>query len=443
MACLHAPTLVYNTLLVYTRRVHKTKYVPHSCARRAAEIDARCACLPPNHNIRFFLKGITSLQQLTGQEHDQIPRFLLRILVNLPLPGRESPSRLIRALRALLDFLLLAKLPIHSTTSIQRLQKACQRFHDNEDIFVDLGIRSNFRLPKLHALNHYPASIRYFGSLDNFDTQYTERLHIDMAKDAYCASNHKEEYPQKTSPCRTLTMTKYSSVRVVSLATLMDTALDHRAPMFDIAFRCFALEHLRPELIRRRGALEENAEWLTISFDRVSTYHRIKFRSIDYTQKTSTVDCILVWPRRFDRYKQVIPARFDTALVYVNDASRELSYLTDTRVAQVRVVFKLPNAAYNSLLGQLPEAERPGPFVAYVEWFSPFPTTSHPDHGMYHVKCSLADRGCSRLCSVINLIPRFPAGGIPDGWTSSNVLDKYNDFWFGEFTDDHQYRSLM
>ncbi|TFK95570.1 hypothetical protein BDV98DRAFT_641163 [Pterulicium gracile] len=370
--------------------------------------------------LPYLGEGITSLQQLTGQEHDQIPRFLLRILVNLPLPGRESPSRLIRALRALLDFLLLAKLPIHSTTSIQRLQKACQRFHDNEDIFVDLGIRSNFRLPKLHALNHYPASIRYLGSLDNFDTQYTERLHIDIAKDAYCASNHKEEYPQMTSPCRTLTMTKHSSVRVVSLATLMDTALDHRASMLDSEFQHFAIEHLHRELIRRRGAFEENVEWLTLSFDRVSTYHRIKFRSINhYTQKISTV----------------VPDRFDTALVHVNDASRELSYLTDTRVAQVRVVFKLPNAAYNSLLGQLPEAERPEPFVAYVEWFSPSPTTPHPDHGMYHVKCSLTDRGCSRLCSVIDPIPRFLAGGIPDDWISSNFLDKYTDFWFGEFTD--------
>ncbi|TFK98891.1 hypothetical protein BDV98DRAFT_584495 [Pterulicium gracile] len=330
----------------------------------AAEIDARCACLPPNHNIRLFLKGITS--------------FAFR--------------------------------------------KHASDFHDNKDIFDNLGIRSNFRLPKLHALNHCPASIRYLGSLDNFDTQYTERLHIDMAKDAYRASNHKDEYPQMTrylirqekmskhakyiewrqngsapvplidsswlSPClsprRTLTMTKHSSVRVVSLATLTDTALDHRASMLDSAFQRFAIEHLHPELIRRRGSFEENAEWLILSFDRVSTYHRIKFRSINnYTQKTSTVDSIHVQPRRLDRYKQVIPARFDTALFS-----------------------KLPNAAYNSLSGQLPEAERPGPFFAY-------------------------------------LIPRFPAGGIPDGWTSSNVLDKHTDFWFGELTNDHVFVTCL
>ncbi|TFK99241.1 hypothetical protein BDV98DRAFT_594929 [Pterulicium gracile] len=57
----------------------------------AAETDARCACLPPNRNIRLFLKGVTSLQQITGQEHDQISRSLLGILADLPLPGGESP----------------------------------------------------------------------------------------------------------------------------------------------------------------------------------------------------------------------------------------------------------------------------------------------------------------------------------------------------------------
>jgi hypothetical protein len=37
-----------------------------------SEIDARCRRLPPNHNIRLFTKGISSLSQVTGQEHDQM-----------------------------------------------------------------------------------------------------------------------------------------------------------------------------------------------------------------------------------------------------------------------------------------------------------------------------------------------------------------------------------
>ncbi|KAI0653229.1 hypothetical protein C8Q70DRAFT_1059466, partial [Cubamyces menziesii] len=91
------------------------------------EIDACCRRIPPNHNIRLFLKGITKLQWA---------------------------------------------------------------------IFVDLGIRLHFKLPKLHSLEHYILSILLFGTTNNYDTQYTERLHIDFAKDTYRASNHKDELPQ-------------------------------------------------------------------------------------------------------------------------------------------------------------------------------------------------------------------------------------------------------
>ena len=34
--------------------------------------------------------------------------------------------------------------------------------------------------------------------LDNYNTEYTERLHINLAKDAYCAMNHKDEFSQMT-----------------------------------------------------------------------------------------------------------------------------------------------------------------------------------------------------------------------------------------------------
>ena len=34
---------------------------------------------------------------------------------------------------------------------------------------------------------------------DNSNTEYTKCLHIDLAKDAYCLTNSKDEYPQVTS----------------------------------------------------------------------------------------------------------------------------------------------------------------------------------------------------------------------------------------------------
>lgn len=163
------------------------------------ELDARCRRLPPNHNIRLFLNGITKLQRVTGKEHNQMCRFLLALIIGLPLPDGMSPVRLVRAVCAMLDFLYLAQYPAHTTETLDLLKDALRRFHANKGIFVDLGIRLHFKLPKLHSLEHYILSILLFGTTDNYDTQYSERLHIDFAKDAYRATNHRDELPQMTT----------------------------------------------------------------------------------------------------------------------------------------------------------------------------------------------------------------------------------------------------
>lgn len=162
------------------------------------EIDARCRRMPLNNSLRHFAKGISHMSRVTGKEHQHISRILLGLIIGLPLPDGMSPSRLVRATRALLDFLYLAQYPTHTSETLDLLEEHLQAFHENKSIFIDLGIRTNFELPKLHSLDHYRRSIELFGTTDNYDTQYSERLHIDFAKDAYRASNKKEELLQMT-----------------------------------------------------------------------------------------------------------------------------------------------------------------------------------------------------------------------------------------------------
>jgi hypothetical protein len=162
------------------------------------EINARCRRLPPNHNIRHFSKGISSLSRVSGKEHGDMCRILLGLVVDLPLPNNQSPARLVRALRSLLDFLYISQYPTQTTQSLTLLKDALTRFHDNKSIFVDLNIRNDFNIPKLHSLQHYRHSIELFGTTDNYNTEASERLHIDLAKDAYRATNRKDEYPQMT-----------------------------------------------------------------------------------------------------------------------------------------------------------------------------------------------------------------------------------------------------
>jgi hypothetical protein len=163
------------------------------------ELDARCCRLPPNHNIHLFMKGITTLSRISGQEHSQICCILLGLIVDLRLPGNQSPIRLVRAVRAMLDALYLAQYPMHSDDTLALLENALSRFDESKQIFIDLGIRSNFNITKFHFVRrHYIDAIKFFGTTDNYNTEYTERLHIDLVKDAYHATNRKDELSQMT-----------------------------------------------------------------------------------------------------------------------------------------------------------------------------------------------------------------------------------------------------
>jgi len=128
------------------------------------EMDARCRRLSPNHNVRHFLNGIGCLSRISGQEHDQISRIILGLIIDIPLPEGRSPVRLICAVRAILDFIHLAQYPVHTTVTLQSLNDALQLFHDNKEVFVDLEIRTTFNLPKLHFLTHYAHLITVFGT---------------------------------------------------------------------------------------------------------------------------------------------------------------------------------------------------------------------------------------------------------------------------------------
>jgi hypothetical protein len=154
----------------------------------SAEIDARCRSLPPNHHISTFAKGISGLCHVTGKEHKNICCILLGLVVDLPVPGGNVSLWVLAVVHTLLDFIYLAQFPAHSPTSVTRVDDSIARFHDNKDVFLDFGICKHFNLPKIHSLLHYSLSIQLFGTTDNYNTEQTERLHINFTKDAYESS---------------------------------------------------------------------------------------------------------------------------------------------------------------------------------------------------------------------------------------------------------------
>jgi hypothetical protein len=109
------------------------------------------------------------------------------------------PADVVKAARAAVGFIYYAQFRSHTEQTLTAMETALQDFHKYKEVFVCLGIRKDFNIPKIHSLLHYATMIRLLGSADSYNTEASERLHIDYAKDAYRATNHKDYVKQITT----------------------------------------------------------------------------------------------------------------------------------------------------------------------------------------------------------------------------------------------------
>ncbi|KAG1746413.1 hypothetical protein EDB19DRAFT_1952622 [Suillus lakei] len=287
--------------------------------------------------------------RVSGAEHAQICCFILSIIIDARLPSNLSSVHLLHAVHGLLDFLYLAQYPCHSSGTLSLLNEALALFHDNKQIFVDLSIQNHFNFPKLHATRHYISMIRLYGTMDNYNTEYTERLHIDLAKDAYHTTNHKDEFAQMTQWLKRkekiIHHEKFIHARAVSFQHLIS---DYGATYFREALTQYVVQqnHLDKPLSHRR--LEDLAANVLLPFHSVAVYHKIKWLSVDsrgHGDPLVMVDSVHVKPHRTGTRQQndALPARFDTALI--NDSTGQsvgVEVYNNLHFAGYRVYVHLP-----------------------------------------------------------------------------------------------------
>ena len=146
--------------------------------------DSRFQAMLFHPGLQHWKDGISKVRQWTRADHKQLQWVFVPALV-----GTTSNYDVIRASCALLDFVCLVQYHSHTEDTLQALQDALNDFHTLKDVFINLSCREHFNIPKLHLLVHYVESIWLFSSLDGFNTENSERLHIDYAKKAYAATN--------------------------------------------------------------------------------------------------------------------------------------------------------------------------------------------------------------------------------------------------------------
>lgn len=411
----------------------------------ANEVDARFARMTPHHNTRVFVKGVSHLQRVTGREHSQIASVLLGVVVGLKSKDGGNLAPLVRCVRALMDFLQLALYPIHSDTTLLQMQDALTLFHRDKDIFVQYGV-TNMLIVKLHKLGHYVLAIQQYGTTDNYNTEYSERLHIDYAKEAYRASNRKGEvYDQMVNwlgrqekimrhqryidwciagrPIDNVdavqpqivhrplvTLSKHPTVAVVKIDTLVR---DYGATNFHQAMKRYLAMLKSPIPYWNAMEVEEAAWYADLPFQDVQVRHRIKFWNRDPYGRVDVDDhweIVHCKPSQRNRRGQDVPGRFDTVLCIMEDGehtdlsskhavtARMANNWLELRVGQVRVFFSLSNTAKKHLIiannKELPAC------LAYIDWFTPF-RRPEPDHHMHKVSRSITHG--ERTNSIVNV----------------------------------------
>ena len=154
------------------------------------EVDRRFKSMTEHPSLRHFQKGITLVSQWTGQEYKELEKVFLGVIAG------ATDGAVVSAVRATLDFIYYAHFECHTDSTLEKLKAAWVDFHEKKLIFVDYGIREHFNIPKVHSMQHYFHMIKSHGTSDNFNTELPERLHIDIAKDAFDHSNKKNYIAQ-------------------------------------------------------------------------------------------------------------------------------------------------------------------------------------------------------------------------------------------------------
>lgn len=157
------------------------------------ELDRRFKAIPDLPGLRHFKQDISHVSQWTGREHKEMQKVFVALLAG------AVDDKVLHVAQAVVDFIYYAQFQTHTTETLRGLRDALNTFHANKEIVVSLGIREHFNIPKIHSMLHYCEAILRKGTLDGYNTELPERLHIEYAKDAYRAGNRRDYIAHMTT----------------------------------------------------------------------------------------------------------------------------------------------------------------------------------------------------------------------------------------------------
>ncbi|KAG8769490.1 hypothetical protein FRC12_004934 [Ceratobasidium sp. 428] len=159
----------------------------------AKEMDRRTKGMPRFQKLRHFARGISVISQWTGKEAKALGRTMMAIVA-----GHEKP-KFVQAVRSIMDFSARAHKHEVTESDLQAMDQDIFDFNCAKDVFIKRTKRKSKlvknekgfnKIAKLHMLTHYTYLIRQLGAPEGYNTEITERLHIDFVKKPWATTNH-------------------------------------------------------------------------------------------------------------------------------------------------------------------------------------------------------------------------------------------------------------
>ena len=107
----------------------------------------------------------------------------------MPAIAGHVPPGMVRALSAFLDFCYLVRRSVLNEATLDAIDAAVDRFHQERTVFITSGVRVHLSLPRQHAMVHYRELIELFGAPNGLCSSITESKHIRAVKEPWRCSN--------------------------------------------------------------------------------------------------------------------------------------------------------------------------------------------------------------------------------------------------------------
>ncbi|TFY75422.1 hypothetical protein EWM64_g8591 [Hericium alpestre] len=254
-----------------------------------------------------------------------------------------------------------------------------------------------------------------------------EHFHIDFAKQAWHASNHRDEQPQmaqwltqwekvvifeaylhsqKNQQQAATKSPQKSTMSGIHLAkkpprgnvSIVSIETDHDAPGFTHAIKEYINDMLPNDKRAKGRSKQQELEDGQLSFNRVAVFDNFKFQ----------------WSE-LGHTDVMIAENHDQEVVKAQPSSGKYAARFDTVIT------------LNSS-----RAESTG-IAAYMEWYTPFKSAANLKHVMYSVEVPKKPEGkiipLTQIRQSCQLIPYFRKENVNHSWTSDRILDQAKVFY--------------